>query len=55
MMIQRKIPINSIKNELKYKIFINKYKIIKICEGKMKKPFTRAFIFVILDMTQDEE
>lgn len=43
------------KNELKYKIFINKYKIIKICEGKMKKPFTRAFIFVILDMTQDEK
>lgn len=54
-MIQRKIPINSIKNELKYKIFINKYKIIKIYEGKMKKPFTRAFIFVILDMTQDEK
>ena len=50
-----KIPINSIKIESKYKISINKYKIIKICEGKMKKPFTRAFIFVILYMTQDEE
>ena len=28
---------------------------IKIREGKMKKLFTRAFIFVILYMTQDEE
>ena len=36
-------------------MFINKCKIIKICEGKMKKLFTRAFIFVILYMTQDEE
>ena len=43
------------KIDLKYKISINKYKIIKICEGKMKKPFTRAFIFVILYMTQDEK
>lgn len=45
----------SINFRFKYKIFINKNKIIKIYEEKMKKPFTRAFIFVILYMTQDEE